>query len=433
MPLMHSSSPRAFKQNVRTLMGEVGKSPHVQSPKQALAIAYAQQRRGKADGGAADYHRALDALRRAVIQQQMQDAVGISDAVPRGDWRGKEQYPEYPIAPYPGSPIGTLVSARGGRVHMQQGGDPGPAATPPMPSSGYIAGAGSANTTPTPGGADWVSIRESPDRLPFGWVHPPASPQGSNPASTVPQPAAGTNPAQVPYPQPQSPVAAPAMQGPTVSQAAAPEPQQPTPPMGWQWWGQQPPANYQSFFPAGISPWLGPSRTTWAAGGGLNPQHHSYGSTKGKNFTHHGPISSHIAGRTDRIPMAVKGGSYVFPADFVSSIGGKHGAQGNTSSGFSILNHMFGMGPYGTSSPHVHGGSGPIRMPSRHFAEGGEAEEHGPVDIITAGGEYVLPTEKIIEHFGDVDRGHKILDDWVMKTRKENIGILRKLPRPKTT
>ncbi len=51
MPLIKSSSPGAFKQNVRTLMGEVGKSPHVQSRQQALAIAYATRRRKRALGG----------------------------------------------------------------------------------------------------------------------------------------------------------------------------------------------------------------------------------------------------------------------------------------------------------------------------------------------------------------------------------------------
>ena len=52
MPLQRSSSPQAFKTNVRTLMGEVGKSPHVQSRQQALAIAYETQRRaGRQEGG----------------------------------------------------------------------------------------------------------------------------------------------------------------------------------------------------------------------------------------------------------------------------------------------------------------------------------------------------------------------------------------------
>ena len=52
MPLQHSSSPQAFKANVRTLMGEIGKSPHVQSRAQALKIAYETKRRaGHKRGG----------------------------------------------------------------------------------------------------------------------------------------------------------------------------------------------------------------------------------------------------------------------------------------------------------------------------------------------------------------------------------------------
>lgn len=51
MPLIKSSSPGAFKTNVKTLMGDVGKSPHVQSRAQALAIAYSEKRRARAEGG----------------------------------------------------------------------------------------------------------------------------------------------------------------------------------------------------------------------------------------------------------------------------------------------------------------------------------------------------------------------------------------------
>jgi hypothetical protein len=49
MPLNKSGSPEAFKGNVKTLMGEVGQSPHVQSRAQALAIAYSLKRRARAD------------------------------------------------------------------------------------------------------------------------------------------------------------------------------------------------------------------------------------------------------------------------------------------------------------------------------------------------------------------------------------------------
>ena len=51
MPLIHSSSKPALKKNIETLMGEVGESPHVKSRKQALAIAFSEKRRSRAEGG----------------------------------------------------------------------------------------------------------------------------------------------------------------------------------------------------------------------------------------------------------------------------------------------------------------------------------------------------------------------------------------------
>lgn len=56
MPLIKSGSNSALKTNISTLMGDVGKSPHVQSRQQALAIAFENQRRNKADGGRLPYH-----------------------------------------------------------------------------------------------------------------------------------------------------------------------------------------------------------------------------------------------------------------------------------------------------------------------------------------------------------------------------------------
>jgi len=47
MPLEKGSSKKVLRHNVEKLMHEVGKSPHVQSRDQALAIAYAKQREAK--------------------------------------------------------------------------------------------------------------------------------------------------------------------------------------------------------------------------------------------------------------------------------------------------------------------------------------------------------------------------------------------------
>src|SRR5271156_6282098 len=58
MPLIHSASKAALKQNMRTLHDDIGKSPHVQSRAQAVAIALETQRRAAQGrdmgGGVAD-------------------------------------------------------------------------------------------------------------------------------------------------------------------------------------------------------------------------------------------------------------------------------------------------------------------------------------------------------------------------------------------
>lgn len=50
-----------------------------------------------------------------------------------------------------------------------------------------------------------------------------------------------------------------------------------------------------------------------------------------------GPLHSHVPGRTDKINLNVKPGSYVIPADVVSIIG-----EGNTLAGSAVLKTMFG-------------------------------------------------------------------------------------------
>jgi hypothetical protein len=45
MPLLHSKSAKARDKNIGTLTKEIGKSPHIQSKAQAIAIAYETQRR----------------------------------------------------------------------------------------------------------------------------------------------------------------------------------------------------------------------------------------------------------------------------------------------------------------------------------------------------------------------------------------------------
>jgi hypothetical protein len=146
------------------------------------------------------------------------------------------------------------------------------------------------------------------------------------------------------------------------------------------------------------------ARETRAAGG-LGPAKPA--APKAASKVHVGPIHSPVAGRTDHLPMHVPSGAYVIPADIVSSLG-----EGNTMAGFRAVKTMFANAPAGA------------------FAEGGAVGE--PVAIVAAGGEYVLtPDEVMWAGNGDMDAGHRALDEWIKSTRAETIQTLKKLPGPK--
>lgn len=160
-----------------------------------------------------------------------------------------------------------------------------------------------------------------------------------------------------------------------------------------------------------------------AAGGGVQtPMGERYAS---RQLFHEGFLHSNVPGRTDKLPISVQGGAYVLPADHVAALG-----QGNSLAGANTVNKMFKMGPYGmplggakmakASAPHLN-----LRA---HMARGGHQKN---VPIIAAGGEIVIPPDKIIARFGNLAKGHKALDRWVIETRKNHVKTLRKLKPPK--
>ena len=164
-----------------------------------------------------------------------------------------------------------------------------------------------------------------------------------------------------------------------------------------------------------------PDITAKAGGGGFHMKH-----ANGMHMKLHiGPIHSPVAGRTDHLPMHVPSGSYVLPADIVSA----HG-EGNTMAGFKVMRRIFGGTPYGQGAGVYGQGSGPYGEP---LATGGEAGSDGPgVPIVAAGGEYVLSPEQVrMAGNGDLDTGHKVLDEFVKRSRKELVKTLKNLPGPK--
>lgn len=145
------------------------------------------------------------------------------------------------------------------------------------------------------------------------------------------------------------------------------------------------------------------ARRSRAEGGEMDDSYNpslvkDYGNADG---IHVGPIHSNVAGRTDHLPIRVPSGAYVIPADIVSAMG-----EGNTMAGFQVSNIIFGVQK--------------------------KRRGHEPVEIVAAGGEYVISPENIIRiGGGNIDRGHSVLDDFVKKYRGRTIQTLKNLPGPK--
>ena len=140
---------------------------------------------------------------------------------------------------------------------------------------------------------------------------------------------------------------------------------------------------------------------------------------------HTGPIHSSVAGRTDHLPMHVPSGSYVIPADVISGLG-----EGNTIAGFKHMRRIFGGMPYGGGETPYGGSGGPYNEPLEHKAAGGEVDKGVP--IVAAGGEYVLSPKQVTQAGdGDMERGHRVLDQFVVRMRDKIVKTMSKLPGPK--
>ena len=137
-------------------------------------------------------------------------------------------------------------------------------------------------------------------------------------------------------------------------------------------------------------------QTEFAAGGAVLPRLDA----SGEPVTV-GPLMSDVPGRTDHLNISVPEGAYVIPADLISALG-----EGNTLAGMNTVKDLF-------PAPNIHRANG------------------GKVPIAAAGGEYVIPPETVAAiGGGNLERGHAMLDDWVVNTRQQAIQHLARIPRP---
>ena len=159
-----------------------------------------------------------------------------------------------------------------------------------------------------------------------------------------------------------------------------------------------------------------------------------------RNMMHAGPVLSSVPGRTDRHNLMVPSSSYVVPADVVSGRG-----QGNTLAGANFFQQAFHMGPYGSgASMGIKHGMGaprppkPMGMMHSGGGKGGDNKIGTPVQVVVAGGEVIIPPDKLMEGLHgllgympkDIKHAHRLMDAWMIHERKNLRKTLAKLPGP---
>ena len=136
-------------------------------------------------------------------------------------------------------------------------------------------------------------------------------------------------------------------------------------------------------------------------------------------------------GRADSISTQAPAGAYVLPADVVAGLG-----QGNSLAGARVWNEILSSGPWGTPKPQQHGGRGAPRAPAVSAttleSKGGRVEgTAGTVPVMLSHGEIVVEPQDV-QRIGDGDlkRGHRTLDAFVLRERQKHIKKLKALPGP---
>lgn len=141
-----------------------------------------------------------------------------------------------------------------------------------------------------------------------------------------------------------------------------------------------------------------------------------------------GFLKSTIPGRTDHIPTQAPAGSYVVPADVVSGLG-----EGNSLAGAKIMQEILRSGPWGTPQSHLAGHKGPPPAPQGNVDQQAKGGKVGaPTKILAAGGEHLIHPDDVRRiGGGNLGRGHKVLDKWVVHERKKIAKKMLSLPGPK--
>lgn len=133
-----------------------------------------------------------------------------------------------------------------------------------------------------------------------------------------------------------------------------------------------------------------------------------------------GPLTGNTPGRADKLPLDVPTGAHVIPADVVGALGG-----GNSMHGHRVL---FGMFPGSRMARRAQPRNHIKLMRPPNMADGGET---GTVPIRASDGEFIVSPDDVSKvGDGDANKGHAILDRFILNTRNANIQHLKSIPGP---
>jgi hypothetical protein len=149
-----------------------------------------------------------------------------------------------------------------------------------------------------------------------------------------------------------------------------------------------------------------------------------------------GALKGKGKGRADDIKISARPGSHVIPADVVSAMGG-----GNSIAGHDILGQMFpksikprlqkgamgqskkvpNVSPTKIQSVNMFGG----RSTGKMFSDGGS------VPIAVSDGEFIISPEDVKDvGEGNIDAGHKVLNDFIIRVRASTVDQLKQMENP---
>ena len=145
-----------------------------------------------------------------------------------------------------------------------------------------------------------------------------------------------------------------------------------------------------------------------------------------------GFLAGTTGGRTDAVKTTAPGGAYVVPSDVIAGL-----SDGNSLAGAKVMDEVLRTLPYGISQQPKSRGMGAPRPPAAYregqgFKAGGVGRDAGkPQPVALSHGEYVIsPSDVLRIGRGNMKLGWKLLDEFVLETRKKTIDRLKKLPGP---